>query len=62
MLEGVHRGGEGVGLVEKLGGLKASEVPVQDLLRHFGHGLQQRQGDVFANDRRGLEQALGGSR
>ena len=35
---------------------------MHSLLRHFGHGLQQGQGDIFANDRRGLEQVLGGGR
>src|ERR1043166_9587442 len=37
MLEGVHWSTEGVGLVEKLGGLQAPEITVYGLLRYVRH-------------------------
>ena len=48
MLKGVYRGGEGVGLVEKLRVMQAPEITVYGLVRHCGHRLQQGQGDIFA--------------
>jgi hypothetical protein len=41
--------------------MEVPEVPVHGFLRYCGHRLQQGQGDLFANDCRGLEQVLGGS-
>src|SRR5262245_13937595 len=62
VLEGVHRGSGGVGLVEKLSSLKVHEVSVYGRLRHVSHRLQQRQGNVLADDRGGLQETLGGGR
>src|SRR5262249_21002156 len=45
-------------LVEKLRGLQMGECPTQSLLGECGDGLQQREGDVLANDRRTLQERL----
>src|SRR5467141_3703959 len=60
VFEGVCRARGGVSLIEKLSGLKMPEVSVHGLLRHVGHRLQQRQGNVLADDRGGLEETLRG--
>ena len=47
------------GLVEELRGLEAGELGAHLVLRRVGDGQEQRQGHVLADDRGGLEQALG---
>src|SRR5215470_959218 len=47
-----------VRLVEKFGGLQVRERSTQGLFRECGHGLQQCEGDVLANYRRGLQEGL----
>ena len=59
MLEGVGRLGDAVGLIEELGRLEVRETLVEGRFRPFGDGLQQRHGYVHANDRGGLQEALG---
>ena len=58
VLEGVLAFREEACLIEELGRLEVREATMQNLLRQFGNGLQQRQGYLDADDRRGLEQAL----
>ena len=58
VLESVFELGEETHLVEELGRLEVHETAMQHLLRHVGDGLQQEQGHLGADDRRGLEQAL----
>ena len=60
MLEGVCEGSGGVSLIEKLSSLEVPEISVHSVLRHVGHSLQQRQGDVFTNDCGNMQEALGG--
>ena len=59
MLEGVGGLGEAVGLIEELGRLEVRQTLLQGRLRQLGDGLQQRHGDIHANDRGGLQEALG---
>jgi hypothetical protein len=47
------------GLVEELGSLEVRELGAHRGLRRVGDGEEQRQGHVRADDRGGLEQALG---
>src|SRR5262245_27767214 len=61
MLKGVCRARGGVGLIEKLSSLKVPKVSMYGFLRHIGYRLQQRHGDVLADDRSGLEKTLSGS-
>ena len=58
VLEGVVRLGEQAGLVEELRGLEMGEAAVQGVFGQLGDGLQQGQGDLMANDGRGLQQPL----
>ena len=47
------------GLVEELRGLEVRQLGAHLVLRRVGNGQEQRQGHVLADDRGGLEQALG---
>ena len=43
-------------LVEELGGLQMGEAQAERLLRHLGHGLEERQGHLGADDGGGLQE------
>ena len=58
VLEGVGELWEEARFVEELGGLQVPEPTVQRLLGQLRDGLQQQEGDLGADDRRGLEQTL----
>ncbi len=45
-------------LVEELGGLQVGEAPAERLLGPFGNGLEEREGDVSADDGGSLQKAL----
>ena len=55
VLEGEFALGEQPRLVEELGSLQVYKATVQVRLRHLGNSLQQGQGHLGADDRRGLE-------
>src|SRR5262249_40631539 len=58
VLEGEFALWEQLRLVEKLSCLQVVEATVQRLLGQLGNGLQQGEGHLCADDRRGLEQTL----
>jgi hypothetical protein len=58
VLEGICALWKQTGFVEKLSGLHVRQTMVQHLIGRVGNGLQQRPGDLRANDRGGLEQAF----
>ena len=56
MLEGVLTFRKEPRLVEKLSRLEMREAAVHSVFGHLGNSLQQRQGHLDANDRRGLQE------
>ena len=58
VLEGVLEIREEAGLVEELGGLEVGEPATQVLLGQLGHGEQEPERHVLADDRGRLEQPL----
>ena len=58
VLEGVFEFGEEAGFVEELGGLQVAETAAQFLLGQLRDGLQEGEGHLSADDRRGLEEPL----
>ena len=58
VLEGVFVVGKQAGLIQELGRLEVREAAVQGVLGKLGDDLQQGQGHLSADDRRGLQQAL----
>ena len=58
VLEGVRTLGEEPRLVQQLGRLQERQLAVQDVLGLLGNDLQQGPGDLGADDRRRLEEAL----
>ena len=58
VLEGVFEFGEEAGFVEELGGLQVAETAAQLLLGQLRDGLQEGEGHLGADDRRGLEETL----
>ena len=50
--------GEQARLVEELGGLQMGEAQAEWLLRHLGHGLEECQGHLGADDGGGLQELL----
>jgi hypothetical protein len=50
VLEGVLDLGEQARLVEELGGLQMGEAPAERRLGHLGHGLEERQRHLVADD------------
>ena len=64
VLEGIRDLGEQPRLVEELGGLQMGEAHGERLLRRLGHGLEERQGHLRADDGGGLQEpfSAGGSR
>src|SRR5262249_39843231 len=59
VLEGVLEVGKEPDLVEELRGREARQLGAELGLGRIGNGQEQRRGDVLADDRGGLEQALG---
>ena len=58
VLEGVLELGEEACLVDELGRLQVGEAPPQLGLGHLGDGLKKGEGEIGADDRRGLEQTF----
>jgi hypothetical protein len=58
VLERVLHLGKEAGLVEELRGLEGREGLAEGRLRLLDQRLQQRDGDIRPDDRRGLEEAL----
>ena len=56
VLEGVFDLGEQARFIEELGGLQMGEAQAERLLRHLGHGLEERQGHLRADDGSGLQE------
>ena len=58
VLEGVDQLGKQARLVQELGVLEMREAQAERLFRQLRHSLEEGQGHLGADDRRGLEQAL----
>jgi hypothetical protein len=58
VLEGVGEIREETGLVQELGGLEVREAAAQGLLGQVRDGLEEGEGDILPDHRRGLEEAL----
>ena len=58
MLERVRLLREEPRLIEQLGGLEVAEAVTEHLLRDLGHGVEQRQRHVHADDRGDVQQVL----